>query len=154
MGSTGPGAGKETDREAQALSILFLDACIVIYRLEGEAPIAARVDEVLSRLQRDHRDAQMAVSDLSRLECRVLPLRLGRSELVSTYDRFFAAPSLTVVPLSRVVVDLATVIRARSGLRTADALQAASCLSLGQPARFITSDHVFRRETALDVVLV
>jgi predicted nucleic acid-binding protein len=52
------------------------------------------------------------------------------------------------------VVDLATAIRARSGLRTPDALQAACCLSLEQPASFITNDAGFRRVTALDVVLV
>jgi len=126
----------------------------VIYRFEGEASIAARVDATLSKLRRDDRDAQIAVSDLSRLECRVQPLREGRYDLILVYDRFFAASSLTVVPLSRTVVDLATVVRVRSGLRTAGALQAACCLSLGQPARFITSDRAFQREPALDVVLV
>ena len=126
----------------------------MIYRFEGEASIAARVDETLSRLQRDDQDSQIAVSDLSRLECRVQPLRDERYDLVLAYDRFFAASSLTVVPLSRLVVDLATVVRVRSSLRTADALQAACCLSLGQPARFITSDRAFQREPALDVVLV
>jgi predicted nucleic acid-binding protein len=145
---------EEARAKAAPLSILFLDACILIYRYEGEASLVARVEETLSRLRRADRDAQLAVSDLSRLECRVRPLREGRRDLVVSYDRFFAAAGLTVIPLSRAVVDLATVIRARSGLRTPDALQAACCLSLGQPARFVTNDGAFRHETALDVVLV
>ena len=105
-------------------------------------------------LQRADRDARIAVPEINRLECRVRPLREGRRDLAAAYDRFFASSGLTVVPLSRGVVDLATAIRARSGLRTPDALQAACCLSLGQPASFITNDAGFRREAALDVVLV
>jgi predicted nucleic acid-binding protein len=155
MGSEGPEvAPTEVDREAPPLSVLFLDACILIYRFEGETPIAARVDETLAKLRQANGDARIAVSDLSRLECRLRTLREGRRDLVAAYDRFFAASGVTIVPLSRIVVDLATVVRARSGFATADALQAACCLSLGQPARFITNDRAFRRETALDVVLV
>jgi predicted nucleic acid-binding protein len=147
-------APKQASDEAPPLSILFLDACILIYRFEGEATAVASVDKTLSRLQRADRDARIAVSEISRLECRVRPLREGRRNLVATYDRFFASSGLTVVPLSRAMVDLATAIRARSGLRTPDALQAACCLSLGRPASFITNDAGFRRETALDVVLM
>jgi len=147
-------APKQASDEAPPLSILFLDACILIYRFEGEATAVASVDKTLSRLQRVDRDARIAVSEISRLECRVRPLREGRRNLVATYDRFFASSGLTVVPLSRAMVDLATAIRARSGLRTPDALQAACCLSLEQPASFVTNDAGFRRETALDVVLV
>ena len=147
-------APKQASDEATPLSIFFLDACVLIYRFEGEATVVASVDKTLSRLQRADRDARIAVSEISRLECRVRPLREGRRDLVATYDRFFASSGLTVVPLSRGVVDLATAIRARSGLRTPDALQAACCLSLGQPASFITNDAGFRREAALDVVLV
>ena len=147
-------APKQASDEATPLSIFFLDACILIYRFEGEATAVASVDKTLSRLQRADREARIAVSEISRLECRVRPLREGRRNLVATYDRFFASSGLTVVPLSRAVVDLATAIRARSGLRTPDALQAACCLSLEQPASFVTNDAGFRRETALDVVLV
>ena len=147
-------APKQASDEATPLSIFFLDACILIYRFEGEATAVASVDKTLSRLQRADRDARIAVSEISRLECRVRPLREGRRNLVATYDRFFASSGLTVVPLSRAMVDLATAIRARSGLRTPDALQAACCLSLEQPASFVTNDAGFRRETALDVVLV
>lgn len=155
MGPTRHGrAPKEAGGEAAALTTLFLDACILIYRFEGEASVVARVEKTLVRLRQADRDVRIAVSDISRLECRVRPLREGRRDLVIEYDRFFAAAGLTVVSLSRAVVDLATTVRARSGLRTPDALQAACCLSLGQPARFVTNDEAFRRETALDVVLL
>jgi predicted nucleic acid-binding protein len=70
----------------------------------------------------------VAVSDLSRLECRVRPLRDGQHETLALYDAFFSADDLTIVPLSPKILDLATSIRARTKLRTPDALQAACCL--------------------------
>jgi predicted nucleic acid-binding protein len=102
----------------------------------------------------ENSNATLAISALSRLEARVLPMRHGDRELLMAFDDFFARPELIVVPLSGAVIDLATDVRARSRLRTPDALQAASCLALSQPARFITGDAGFCREPALDVVLV
>lgn len=132
--------------------MIFLDACIVIYRVEAVMPFVERLQRTLLKLRGSGSD--VAVSDLSRLECRILPLRNRQRGLVEAYDAFFAAPDLRVVSLLPPVIDLATAIRARSGLRTPDALQAASCLSLGRPARFVTADAAFRREPALDVVLI
>lgn len=136
------------------MSVIFLDACVIIYRIEAAAPFAERLREAFAELQASDPGARVAVSDLSRLECQVQPLRAGRRDLVAAYDGFFAAAGLIVVPLSAAVIDLATAIRARSLLRTPDALQAACCLGLGQPARFVTNDAGFRREAALDVVLI
>lgn len=81
-------------------------------------------------------------------------MRHGARELLLAFDDFFARPELVVVPLSDLVIDLATEVRARSGLRTPDALQAASCLTLPPTTRFITGDAGFRREPALDLVLI
>ncbi len=128
----------------------------MIYRVEAAAPFAAQLRDTLVRLVASHRSGatQVAVSDLSRLECRVLPLRDARRDLLAAYDRFFAARGLHVVPLSATVIDRATAIRARHGLRTPDALQAACCLSLGQPAWFVTNDAAFRRVPGLAVEVI
>ena len=112
------------------------------------------VRDRLAALREGGPDTGVAVSDLSRLECRVRPLRAGDSALLAAYDAFFAADGLTVLPLSPDIVDLATAIRARSGLRTPDAIQAACCLGLRKPARFVTNDAGFQREPALGVVLI
>lgn len=136
------------------MTILFLDACAIIYRIEAAAPWAERLRGLLAATRKDEPSARIAVSELSRLECRVRPLRERRRALLAAYDRFFAADGLIVVGLRAPVIDLATVIRARHGLRTPDALQAASCLALGSSARFLTNDEGFRRVPKLDVVLV
>lgn len=133
---------------------LFLDACVIIYLIEGLGPFAAKAATQLSALRQAHPDAMVFVSDLSRLECRVLPARRGNKALLARYDHFFDADDVECVQLTPAVVDLATAIRARSGLGTADALQAASCLALPTASRFITGDAGFRREAALDLVLI
>lgn len=134
--------------------MLFLDACAVIYLIEGTAPWATRLQQLLPALAQGDPDPGFTVSDLSRMECRVRPWRENRQALLDIYDGFFAAAEVTVVPLSHDVVSIATGVRARSGLRAPDALQAACCISLGRATRFVTNDRGFRREPALDVVLI
>jgi predicted nucleic acid-binding protein len=55
------------------------------------------------------------------------------------------------VELSAQVVELATEIRARTGLKTPDALQAACCLQLGADHLFVTGDAAFRKVAGLKV---
>lgn len=67
------------------------------------------------------------------------------------YDAFFARPDLIRVELTAEVVDLATAIRARHGLKTPDALHAACCLQLGDDHVFLTGDPAFQRVAGLHV---
>ncbi len=125
--------------------ILFLDACALIYRVEEVAPWNARVVKLLADLRRKHARLQLAVSRLSYLECRVQPLRDGDEDLARRYDALFASPDLHTVELDANVIEGATRIRAQFGLRTPDAIQAASCLSLNVEHIFLTNDATFRR---------
>ena len=59
-------------------------------------------------------------SELTRLECRVKPLRQGDAELLAVFDAFFAEAA-TVVALTREVIDRAAGLRARYGAMTPDA---------------------------------
>ena len=52
------------------------------------------------------------------------------------------------------MVELATAIRVRHGLRTPDALQAASCLQFGAEHMVLTGDGAFARVAALNVRLL
>lgn len=124
---------------------LFLDACVLIYRLEEVHPWNARVAELLHGLRLEHPDAGLAVSRLSQLECRIKPMRDGNQARLERYDAFFASPDLRVVELDAHVIEGATRLRAYYGLRTPDAIQAASCLSMGKPAIFISNDRAFER---------
>lgn len=134
--------------------IAFFDASALIYLIEARAPFALKAREALKRLDAAYPTLAAAVSRLSWLECRVGPMKTNDSGVLSAYDAFFARPDLVWVELQREVVELAAAIRARAGLRTPDALQAASCLQLGPQHCFLTGDKVFRRVSGLNVELL
>lgn len=131
---------------------LFLDACALIYRYEGVAPFRNAAQELMAQLCAAQPNVELVVSRLSVLECRVKPLREGHAGLLKRYDDFFAA--VNIVELSAEVVDAATQLRARHGLRTPDALQAASALVIPGSPIFVTADAAFAKVPGLDVRLL
>lgn len=134
--------------------IAFFDACTLIYLIEGKEPFAARVRGRLAAISQAHPDAQAAISRLSWLECRVGPMKNNDLDVLARYDAFFAREDIVWIELNRKVVELAAAIRVRHGLRTPDALQAASCLQLGADHLLLTGDPVFERVHGLNVVMV
>ncbi|MDD5480618.1 PIN domain-containing protein [Rhodoferax sp.] len=131
---------------------LFLDACALIYRFEGAASFRSAATELMAQLIAQQDSVELAVSRLSVLECRVKPLREGNTVLLKRYDDFFAA--VQIVELSAAVVDAATQLRARYGLKTPDALQAASAFATAQRTLFVTADAGFAKVAGLDVRLI
>ena len=84
------------------------------------------------------------VSHLSRLECRVRPLRENDPPILEQYDRFFTADGVELVETNAFVWDLATELRARYGLRVPDALHVA-CAIVHRCDRLLTNDHRLTR---------
>jgi predicted nucleic acid-binding protein len=78
-------------------------------------------------------------SALARLECRVEPLRAGDAALLADSDACFAE-AVTVVALTREVIDRATELRARHGVPTPDALHLAAAAASGCDV-FLTDDR-------------
>ena len=72
--------------------------------------------------------------------------------MLRRYDDFFAA--VQIIELSPAVVDAATHLRARYGLKTPDALQAACGFAAPQRALFVTADAEFSKVAGLDVRLI
>jgi predicted nucleic acid-binding protein len=131
--------------------IAFFDASALIYLVEGAEPFAGRIRSALAHLTTKHPKMGAAVSRLSWLECRVRPARNNELATLAKFDAFFARPDLVWVELSKNVVELATAIRVRYGLRTPDALQAASCLQLGPRHLFLTGDVAFKKVADLNI---
>ncbi|MCC6535753.1 MAG: PIN domain-containing protein [Burkholderiales bacterium] len=134
--------------------IAFFDVSALIYLVEGKPPFGQRVRQALAPLTEAHPDLGTAVSRLTWLECRVGPLKANDTAVLASYDAFFARPDLVWVELTKDVMELATAIRVRHGMRTPDALQAASGLQLGADHVFLTGDAAFNRVTGLRVMLL
>ena len=134
--------------------IVFLDANIIIYRVEAVEPFATHVLTTLQELAARHPNVGFAVSRLSFLECLVKPLREQNTADIDRYRSFFSSSTLQIVEVSSEVIEMATVLRARYGLRTPDAIQTASTLTLKGPVTFFTGDRQFCNVPGLKVRLV
>lgn len=133
---------------------IFLDANIIIYRVEAVEPFATQVLATVQELVAQHPDADFAVSRLNVMECLVIPLREQNTTDIDRYRSFFASVALQIIEVSALVIETATLLRARHGLRTPDAIQAASALSIKGPVTFLTGDRQFYKVPELKVCLV
>jgi len=132
--------------------VVFWDACAVIYFVEGASPWVDRLVTLLDRLDRQH--TGHVVSELSLLECRIKPLREQDAATLALYERFFTRRDLIHMPVSREIVLEAARLRAALGLKTPDALQAATALSLPGEVAFLTNDRAFARVPGLTPELI
>jgi predicted nucleic acid-binding protein len=136
----------------QAVTI-FLDANVIIYQVEGVEPFQKRVHSILQELVQQQADASFAVSRLSMMECLVKPVREGDTASIDRFRSFFAASDLAIVDVSAQVLETAIMLRAHYKLRTPDAIQAASALSVKSDI-FVTGDKAFQKVRGLHVRLI
>jgi predicted nucleic acid-binding protein len=127
---------------------LFLDTNVVIYFIENTPGFGPRAQAWIDQ----HRQAGdvFAVSDLVRMESRVMPVRSGNAALLALFDSFFALADVRVLPLTAAVCDRATLIRAALNFKTPDSLQLAAAIIRGCD-RFLTADACLSRCTDIPV---
>jgi predicted nucleic acid-binding protein len=131
---------------------LYLDACCIIYAIEGlpqfKDPVLGRVIQVQS-----HPDGVLITSRLSRLECRTKPLRDQRQDLLGYYDGFFSRQPLLISEISAAVIDRATELRAAHGFKAPDAIHLATAIEERADV-FLTGDAALARCAAVRVELI
>lgn len=118
---------------------LYLDATPVIYAVEDVAPYSELV-----RARLTAPDVQPIASEMTRLECRVRPLRDHDQARLQDFDDYFARNVREILAMTRAVVDLATDIRAEFGFATPDAIHLAAAV-LGRCDVFLTNDRRLQR---------
>jgi predicted nucleic acid-binding protein len=115
----------------------YLDSNIVIYFMENAAPwgtiAETRIMDLLAQ------GIMLVVSDLTRMECKVLPLRRSDQRLLAQYDRFFSTQA-HALSVSTAVCDRAALIRAAHGFKPLDSLHLAAAVEGGCDA-FLTNDQ-------------
>jgi predicted nucleic acid-binding protein len=113
---------------------VYLDSCILIYRLEGIPEFADPVVEAI----RAATAAIFCISDLVRLKCLVGPVRQNDADRKAAFEAQFR--KLTRLALRRGVFDLAAELRGRHRLKTPDAIHAAAAITHGC-TEFWTNDR-------------
>lgn len=130
---------------------IYPDSCTVIYLIEQQAEQSQVVIQAYRQAARE--GSRFAITALTRLECRVRPLRDADTELLATYDRFFAEAIVQGVALSDAVFEHATRLRAHHRLRTPDALHLAAALHHGCD-EFWTNDQRLANAAADSIRIV
>jgi uncharacterized protein len=92
-------------------------------------------------------------SDLTRMECRIKPLREGNADLLKDFDDYFEGAVAEIVALSREVIDRATETRAQYGFKTPDAIHLAAAVVSGCDV-FLTNNHRLDRFTDITIEVV
>ena len=83
-------------------------------------------------------------SEMAITETLVRPIREGNEDLEAAFRAVFAAPEVQLNPATRELWEDTARLRAETGLKTPDALHAATALR-ASCALFITNDADFRR---------
>jgi predicted nucleic acid-binding protein len=103
---------------------IYLDTCIVIYFVEKHPVFASEIETLFEGL--DANDT-LCCSSLVRLECLVMPLRMGDNILLGHYQSFFKAQEMLEIRVE--CFDDAARLRADfTSLKTPDAIHMATAL--------------------------
>ena len=121
----------------------YLDSAPIIFLVEQAQPYATAVRRKLSA-----QGLTLITSELTRMECRVKPLRNGDTALLQDFDDYFANSMAEIIQLTRDVIDRATEIRAQFNFKTADSIQLAAAL-VSNSGVFLTNDHRLNHFTEL-----
>jgi predicted nucleic acid-binding protein len=117
--------------------LIYLDANIVIYLIEQPAGWGPRAKTRIDALRAN--GDKMAVSDLTRLECRVQPLATNNTARLAQFSAFFISSDVQVFSLPAAVFDRATEVRAQYRFKLGDSLHLACAVEAGCD-RFLTND--------------
>jgi predicted nucleic acid-binding protein len=126
---------------------LYLDANPIVYSIEGVPDFRLAA---LDWIERAEADGAVVTSRLSRLECRVKPLRDGNKDLLEAFEGFFARKSLELVEVTAAVIEAATQLRATHNFRAPDAIHPASAV-IAKADVFLTGDRNLTRCRELKV---
>ena len=131
--------------------LVYVDANAIIYSVERIEPYR----ELLAPMWQEARAGRftLASSELVVLETLIKPLREGNARLEMLFRSIFSAAEMDLIPATLATWEDAARIRAATGLKTSDALHAATALNAGCTL-FVTNDTDFRRVQGLPVVVL
>lgn len=131
---------------------IYFDTNVFIYSVEKIEPFSSMLMPAWKAAQRG--DVEIVASKLVVVETLVKPIRDDDKTLVNIYrEILLTSNEVRLLSIDIDVLERAAGLRARTGLRTPDAIHAATALGAGVSA-FVTNDVGFRRVEGLSVSLL
>jgi predicted nucleic acid-binding protein len=131
---------------------VYVDANTLIYRIETIQPYLTTAAPLWDALRAGTQS--VITSELSLLETIVKPLQLGNTSLQELFETIlYNTKGFSCLPITRQILEAAAQVRATFGLKTPDAIHAATALSEGCTL-FVTNDVAFRRISGLNVAIL
>ena len=130
---------------------VYLDANGFIYSVERIEPYRTLLEPMWLSAQAGQ--FEVISSELVILETLVKPLREGDTILENLFRALLAAREVRVIPATASLWEHAARLRATTGLKTPDALHAATALAAGSTL-FVTNDGGFRQIPGLPVAVL
>ena len=137
--------------ELPSYGAIYLDTSAIIYSVERNEPYLTLMAPVWR--QAEAGQFILVCSELILAETLVRPIRESNTDLEMALRAVFAAPEFQLVSTTRQLWEDTARLRAETGLKTPDALHAATALSVGC-ALFITNDTDFRRVQGMSIVVL
>lgn len=129
---------------------LYLDSVVVIYLVEQHPSLGPMATAAVTRLV----PTSLVGTELTRMECLILPRRRHDQAREADFNRFFAQKYLPFPPVDVAVFHRATDLRAKyPKLKTPDALHLASAIEAGCDV-FVTNDAQLRAVTEIRVEVI
>jgi predicted nucleic acid-binding protein len=125
------------------MSRLYLDANSIIYLVEVVNPFHTTVAARLLPY-RTNPESRIVTSRLSRLECRIQPLRNADTPLLAKYTAFFTMERLIISEVTAEIIERATDLRVRYNVKTPDAIHLATAIE-EKADLFLTGDRALAR---------
>ena len=133
-------------------SLVYIDANTLIYSVERVEPYW-KILEPLWINSAEKRPVRMISSELLILESLVGPRKKNLPELERKFEDVLQSSELNLLRISVEILREAVVLRSTSGLKTPDAIHAATAL-LANCTVFLTNDLGFRRVPGLPVLIL
>jgi predicted nucleic acid-binding protein len=130
---------------------IYLDANGFIYSVERIEPYRTLLEPLWLLAQAGQ--FEIVSSELVILETLVKPLREGDTILENLFRALLFAREVRLMPATASLWEQAARLRATTGLKTPDALHAATALAVGSTL-FVTNDGGFRRVSGLSVAVL
>ncbi|MEB3885927.1 type II toxin-antitoxin system VapC family toxin [Lyngbya sp. CCY1209] len=130
---------------------VYIDTSVVIYTVEANPSYYSLLQPLWERFQIG--DIELMTSELTLMEVLVMPIRQENYTLIEDYRNLLESTQIQLIPIEREILLGAAELRARTNLKTPDAIHATTAINANCDL-FLTNDRAFDRISILSAIIL